>query len=788
MTATAVVLPPGEVLGGYRIREVMGVGGMAVVYRAEQLSLNREVALKVLSLELGRDENFSERFRREGMHVARLDHPHIIPIYDAGGDKGRLYLAMRLIEGPTLGERMRAEPLSAEETLNILRPIADGLDAAHATGLVHRDIKPQNILLTERGHPYLADFGIAKRVETTGLTAPGGFVGSFHYAAPEQVLGTPTVPATDVYALAAVLYLCLTGAVPYPRDTEAGVLYAHVNEPPPRLPMGTAHEFNAVMQQGMAKDAANRFASAGELIAAAERAVEAPPPAYRCRRPAFSSITGGPSGEPPTERHRTDDGLRETADRDTTHWIEAPRPALEDESIHGTRDADPDTEVTATQAIGGRASSSQPTLRDERRREPPPLEATSADVQRERPASGGSDLRQRHRWNRRLVAVVVGIAILVGAIAVVLPSGGGPAAKTWRVAQSGPLAIAYRSPWVPTNDAFGAATVAASNGTGSSAPIELRSRGATLAAGSLVRSATVPGGPPPVLLIQFGRPAQTTTHLANGRAIPMYSWTPIGGRRIETFVIPTVRGDLAITCAGSAPNPTALRSCEAMATHARVTGVALMPLGPDVRLAASLRRVVGTAVASRATLVSLYRTHQRRPSSTAAAIAQADTRAATMLSKLDVPARYEATVSNLAVALASEASALTSLARAADTHNRKMYANASGAVEKASRDVTAAGRRATRAGLLSLSLPALSVPVMPVVPKPRPTSASTGGSSSRPSSSAGSTGQTYTAPAQTYSPPPSSSSSNSTPPSNSSNSHRGGGNTGGGTTPPPAIH
>ena len=108
---------------------------------------------------------------------------------------------MRLVEGMTLAERMRAEPLSADETLQILGPIADGLDAAHASGLVHRDVKPQNILLTERGHPYLTDFGVAKRVETAGLTATGGFVGSFHYAAPEQVLGTPTSPATDIYAL-----------------------------------------------------------------------------------------------------------------------------------------------------------------------------------------------------------------------------------------------------------------------------------------------------------------------------------------------------------------------------------------------------------------------------------------------------------------------------------------------------------------------------------------------------------------------------------------------------------
>ena len=214
------------------------------------------------------------------MHVARLDHPNVIPIYDAGKDKGRLFLAMRLVDGMTLAERMRVEPLSAEETLHILGPIADGLDAAHATGLVHRDVKPQNILITERGHPYLTDFGVAKRVESAGLTATGGFVGSFHYAAPEQVLGTPTSPATDIYALTAVLYQCLTGAVPYARYTDAGVLFAHVNEPPPRLPLPEAREFNGVIERGMAKDAVDRYPSASALILATERSLDDLPPAF----------------------------------------------------------------------------------------------------------------------------------------------------------------------------------------------------------------------------------------------------------------------------------------------------------------------------------------------------------------------------------------------------------------------------------------------------------------------------------------------------------------------------
>lgn len=294
MSATAVIMPSGEVLGGFRVGDVIGVGGMAVVYRARQLSLNREVALKVLSLDLGTDELFLERFRREGMHVAQLDHPNIIPIYDAGEDRGRLFLAMRMVDGMTLAEHIRADPLTASESLELLAPIADALDAAHAIGLVHRDIKPQNILVTDAGHPYLADFGVAKGVGSAGLTASGGFVGTLHYAAPEQILGTATVPETDIYALTAVLYHCLTGTVPYPRDTEAGVIFAQVNQPPPQLALPGTDQLNAVLARGMAKQAEDRYRSAGDLIAAAEGAVRNLPSEFRTRRPgfAFSPATG----------------------------------------------------------------------------------------------------------------------------------------------------------------------------------------------------------------------------------------------------------------------------------------------------------------------------------------------------------------------------------------------------------------------------------------------------------------------------------------------------------------
>jgi serine/threonine protein kinase len=694
MTATAVILPPGETLGGYRIRDAIGVGGMAVVYRAEQLSLNREVALKVLSLDLGRDEVFSERFRREGMHVANLDHPNVIPIYDAGEDKGRLFLAMRLVEGMTLAERMRAEPLSADETLQILGPIADGLDAAHASGLVHRDVKPHNILLTQRGHPYLTDFGVAKRVETAGLTATGGFVGSFHYAAPEQVLGTPTSPATDIYALTAVLYQCLTGAVPYARYTDAGVLFAHVNEPPPRLPLTEAREFNRVVERGMAKAPVDRYASAGDLILAVRRCVHDLPSAFARRRPTFFSTS--PTG---------------------------PEDGTVQEHPSSGAGTSPDTPAT---------------LGDERRRIPPAPEPTGPETDRERPVFG----------TRRMVTLAAGLAVLAGAIAGALLIGGGPAAASSRVAHSGALAINYRPPWARTRAAFGAFAVAPSGRTRAPAPIELDSDGATLAAGSLVDSAAIPGGPPFALVTHFGRPTRETSHLASGSSAAVYRWNAVNGRTIAAWIIPTVRGDLAIICSAPVAMTTAIQACAGMATRARVSRVPLLAVGPDVGLARSVRRIVGSADTSRRTLAAA---HHGRPATTAAAIARADTRAAALLRKLDVPARYEPMLSRFAAALDAEARAFTALGHA---RGRRVYAIASGGADSASRDVASISRQAASAGLLVSGLPALSVPRL------RAGSTSPSGS---PSTSSASTplAPSVTTTAQPSSPPASTSGSTS---------------------------
>jgi serine/threonine protein kinase len=218
-------------IGGFRLEGVIGRGGMGVIYRAQQPGLDRTVAIKVIAPQHAADPRFRERFAREARLTAALDHPNIVPVYATGDDGGRLYLVMRYVEGVNLARRLRDGPLTPAETAEIVKQVASALDAAHERGVVHRDVKPANILLAERA--YLTDFGITREiVGTAGLTQTGVFMGSVDYAAPEQAGGEAAGPAADQYALACVAYECLTGRPPCKRDHDMATLWAHVNEPP----------------------------------------------------------------------------------------------------------------------------------------------------------------------------------------------------------------------------------------------------------------------------------------------------------------------------------------------------------------------------------------------------------------------------------------------------------------------------------------------------------------------------------------------------------------------------
>ncbi|MGZ4742453.1 MAG: serine/threonine-protein kinase [Oryzihumus sp.] len=281
----------GSVIAGYRIESVIGRGGMATVYRAEDTRLGRKVALKLLSTALAANEQFRQRFIRESRLAASLDHPNIVPIYEAGDADGVLFIAMRYVVGSDLKDLLaRDGALDPERAVRLFTQIGDALDAAHELGLVHRDVKPGNILIThthEHGdhvtaeHVYLTDFGLTKRTSSLsgGLTGTGHFLGTVDYVAPEQIQGKPVGPAADMYALGCLLYECLTGRVPFRRDDDAAVLWAHLIEPPPppsvlrpELPTGV----NAVVARAMAKFPEERFASCHEMVRALADAVREP--------------------------------------------------------------------------------------------------------------------------------------------------------------------------------------------------------------------------------------------------------------------------------------------------------------------------------------------------------------------------------------------------------------------------------------------------------------------------------------------------------------------------------
>ena len=273
----------GTELGGYHIERVIGRGGMSVVYLAEHVRLGRRVALKLLASELADSERFRDRFLRESRLAASIDHPNIVPIFDADEADGVLFIAMRYVEGSDLREVIRAEGrLDAVRTAAIVGQIASALDAAHALGLVHRDVKPGNVLLTPDDHVYVSDFGLTKRaVSVSGLTATGQLVGTIDYVAPEQIRGDPVDGRADVYSLGCMIVECLTGHGPYARELEVGVLWAHVEEPPPKVTderPDLPHEMDDVIALAMAKDPDERSGTAGEVAAALRSALglEAP--------------------------------------------------------------------------------------------------------------------------------------------------------------------------------------------------------------------------------------------------------------------------------------------------------------------------------------------------------------------------------------------------------------------------------------------------------------------------------------------------------------------------------
>src|SRR5215471_13535758 len=274
----------GDELAGYRLQAVLGRGGMSVVYEAENPRLGSMVALKVLAPELATDDAFRARFLAESRIAASLNHPNVIPIYDMGSHDGLLYIAMRYVSGTDLRQVMKKRGrVVPSTTIFLLGQAARALDAAHRQGLVHRDVKPGNVLI-ERGsddddpdHVYLSDFGITKHaMSRTGLTSTGQFLGTVDYVAPEQIRGMSVLGLADQYSLGCVLYECLTGRVPFEKDLDAAIIWAHVEETPARpsiLRPELPREIDEVFARVLAKRPDERYGSCREFVDAARVAL-----------------------------------------------------------------------------------------------------------------------------------------------------------------------------------------------------------------------------------------------------------------------------------------------------------------------------------------------------------------------------------------------------------------------------------------------------------------------------------------------------------------------------------
>jgi serine/threonine protein kinase len=399
-------LAPGTVVAGYRVEGVLGRGGMGVVYRATQLSLDRPVALKAIAPELAGDATFRERFKRESRIAASIEHPNVIPVYEAGEGEGLLFLTMRYVEGTDLKALLQADgTLEPPRAARLVAQVAAALAAAHRRDLMHRDVKPANVLVDREGgreHAYLTDFGIARHVAaTSALTQTGSVVGTIDYLAPERIVEGGGDARADVYALGCVLFQVLTGSVPYPRDHDAAKMYAHLNAPVPdarELNDRVPGALSELAMQAMAKEPDARIHSASEL---AERLVaeadtrESPAPATLAAPPPIPAPPTTPPADPPATP--AEPPPREAAPTSATE------PAATEPVATKPLDA-------PTTGIEGRPTGGLGDLPGHMPRESAP------------PGQAGAPARGRRR-SGAIAAVAVGVLALI-AVVVVLASGG----------------------------------------------------------------------------------------------------------------------------------------------------------------------------------------------------------------------------------------------------------------------------------------------------------------------------------------------------------------------------
>ena len=410
-------LNPGATFAGHRIEGIAGRGGMGTVYRATHLALDHVVALKVISPRLAADDAFRERFRSESRIAVSLRHPNVVPIHHAGEEDGLLFVTMDLVDGPDLrGMLIASGTLPPDRAIAIIEQVASALDVAHSRGLVHRDIKPGNILVERDSgdRAYLTDFGLAKRfdqgTDAGALTRTGAFVGTLDYVAPEQIRGDRVDARTDVYALGCVMYEAIAGKAPFAdREENVAKIYAHLQDEPPWLPGdgGTGGSLDEVVARALAKEPADRYPSAGDLARAAAAAIEGQEVLRSAERSVATGKAAPETGEPaapPTQ----DTVSSEVATEGEPEPVVAAEPKSEPVMAP---EPEPEPEPAATEpfavAAGTTAAHPGPTrvTEVEADREPPARQPPAPPAEpRERGGGGGP------RWGR-----IAGAGVLVAA-------------------------------------------------------------------------------------------------------------------------------------------------------------------------------------------------------------------------------------------------------------------------------------------------------------------------------------------------------------------------------------
>ncbi len=669
---------------------------MGTVYEATQLSLDRKVALKLLSTELSVDSGFRERFRHEARIQGAMDHPNIVTVHEAGESDYGLFIAMELIRGATLKDLIVGRELDAGRTLRILTQVAEALDTAHEAGLIHRDIKPHNILVRAGGrdHAYLADFGVTKVRGGTNLTKTGHFVGTVDYMAPEQIRGEPATRETDIYALGTVLYECLSGVVPFPKDSDVAVMYAHLADPPPQLTQERPElppALDAVISTAMAKNASDRYSSAVNMMEAYEQALG---------DGGRAAVTIPPPIETPE-----DIGLRQDE--------EAPPRA-------------PDTAPSATRADETKAAPvqkvSEPEIFVSMPEEPAPAKAEVA------PPAG---------------ATVGSATVAAGVPAAAPTAAGAPPADAGAVAAPAPAPVPAARPGLPAGLVWGIAAVAVLAaaaggyliGHSGGSKTKAASKGTVIQAGlasytspagwhRVAKAPTVPNlplthaaGVTPAgnandglvvgntsLSWPFGLPTKTTgkelaprSYIAKVGKIEAFRVSGVrlpGGKGLYTIYWFPQQGKHEVAtavCFSKTGSLSALQKCEGIISGLVVSGAKLYPLAPSAAYASTVSSALNTLAAKRASGLKQLKSKSAAAQSRAAkAISKAYAAARGHLPSSSTPAYARPANDKIAAALGAAQRAYSSLASAAAAKSSSRYSAARSSATAAEKQLSSA--------------------------------------------------------------------------------------------------